>query len=99
MVEGGRQIGAAGLLYRWGGRAAVAVSVSVAVAFHSGSAPRDAADFRNPGRGSSLATVTTPLVVVQCDNENADEPRARNPWRSISVAPPAAGPPSGRLRK
>ena len=30
MVEGGRQIGAAGLLYRRGGGAAVAVSVSVA---------------------------------------------------------------------
>jgi hypothetical protein len=31
MVEGGRQIGAAGVLYRRGGGAAVAVSVSVAV--------------------------------------------------------------------
>jgi hypothetical protein len=38
-VEGGRQIGAAGVLHRRGGRAAVAVSVGVAVGVPNGSNP------------------------------------------------------------
>ena len=45
-LEGGRQIGAAGLLHRRGGRAALAVSVSVAVGVQTSRGVRDANCFR-----------------------------------------------------
>jgi hypothetical protein len=59
-VEGGRQIGAAGVLHRRGGRAAVAVSVGMAVAFQSGSDSRRGAVAR--GCWIFVRAAVTPLA-------------------------------------